>query len=505
MSQYEAINEEAIRQQSPRILLVDLNNEASFPTLAIGSLATPLLQSGFKVDVFSPLAHGITALKRDVEESLLDYLLTRVHFAASPLIEWANELLFQLFNRVRFRSTRAMAKAFQQVLDETSFDAILVSSYLQYHRLLVTLAQQAKEANIPLLLGGPYFNQKQVTEQWIDIPGVTAIFGGEADFVLPGIVRDLVQGRDLKHHPGMFQREITLLGQAAPPAAMTDDLPIPNFDHFDWGKHPHRIIPIMAGRGCGWGHCLFCSDVTTASTRSFRSRSLQSVLREMQVQSQRYRSVNFVFFDSKLNSDLDQWHGLIRHFQDVVPGGRWVASVHVDAKGANGLDRETLVAAYKAGLRRISFGLESGSQRLNQLMRKGTSVERMSMFIKNAHGAGISVRTTIILGYPGETAADIDATRAFIEAHRESLDRVKLSKFKAIPGTGFQDRLERKPHKYPSVTRFQWDFMLARARFLFRPPQMRQYRRAKARLIRLVHQLNRKSLTDEAQQFNGVM
>lgn len=170
--------------------MIDLNNEASFPTLAIGSSASPLLKNGYEVEVFSPLAHGIRALTRNVEETLLDYFLTRIQFAASPMIEWANEFLFQLYTRVRFRSTRAMVKAFTQVLEDTSFDAILVSSYLQYHRLLVALAQQAKGAGIPLLLGGPYFNQERVTDKWIDILGVTAIFGGEADFVLPEIVSD---------------------------------------------------------------------------------------------------------------------------------------------------------------------------------------------------------------------------------------------------------------------------------------------------------------------------
>lgn len=138
-------------------------------------------------------------------------------------------------------------------------------------------------------------------------------------------------------------------------------------------------------------------------------------------------------------------------------------------------------------------------------MRKGTSVDRMSAFVRNAHLAGISVRTTIILGYPGETAADIEATIVFIEGYRECFDRIKLSKFKAIPGTGFHERIERKPHKFPSITRFQWDFLLARARFVFLPPQLAQYRRSKARLIKLVHRINRKPLMDEAQQFNGIM
>lgn len=484
---------------------MDLNNEAPYPTLAIGYLTTPLIEAGYEVTVFSPLARGMTPLRRDVEEGVLDYLAMRAQFADGPMMAWANELLFKLYHGISFRATRELKRSFKNLLAETRFDAILVSSYLQYHRLLVEMARQAKTSGIPLLLGGPYFNQKAVTEQWIDMEGVTAIFGGEADFVLSELVDDLINRRDLKRHPGIFQREVTVLGQAKDPVSLPDSLPIPNFDHFPWENHPHRILPIMTGRGCSWGHCLFCSDVTTASTRTFRTRSLDAVLNELRVQSENYWCKNFIFVDNKLNSDLRIWYGIIRHFQEVVPGGRWVAIVHVDGRGDNGLDADTLSAAHESGLRRISFGLESGSQHLNRLMRKGTSIQRMSEFVKNACDAGISVRTTCMLGYPGETAADVEATIALLEEHYRYIDRVKLSKFKAIPGTAIQNRLDTQPGKYPSVTKLEWDFKLARAKLRHRPPHRKDYRRSMARLLKIVHRINQKKLADDAQQFNGLM
>jgi anaerobic magnesium-protoporphyrin IX monomethyl ester cyclase len=488
-----------------RILLVDLNNEAPYPTLAIGCLVAPLKQAGYEVDVFSPLAHGMKPLARDLQETFTDYAVARIFFSGNRLLHWANEFLYGSYHRLRFRATRKLLERFRAVLSGKRFDGIMVSCYLQYYPIMVALAAEAKRQGLPLLLGGPYYNQPRVAEEWLKIDGVTAIFGGEGDFVVPDLARALISGKGLFEIPGVFRQEISVIGQAAPPVTLGNGLPIPDFDHFRWEDYPHRVIPLMAGRGCAWGHCLFCSDVTTASTRTFRSRHLESVLEEMHTQATRYQAKNFIFFDSKLNSDLAMWYGLIERIQSAVPGAAWVASVHVDAKGENGLDRASLERAYSAGLRRISFGLETGSQRLNKLMLKGTSVERNSQFVMDAAQCGISVRTTIILGYPQETLEDVQATADFLEAHFEAIDRVKLSRFKAIPGTAFETHLERRPEKYPNVLNPEWDYRYARVRYRYPAARNPAYRRAKVNLLKVVHRINRKPLMDSAQQFNGLM
>ncbi|WP_250655230.1 B12-binding domain-containing radical SAM protein [Alkalimarinus coralli] len=490
---------------SGKILLIDLNNEAAYPTLAIGALVSPLKQAGYDVDVFSPLAHGMKPLARDQQENLVDYVVARLLFAASPLFAWANEFLYATYCKIRFRATKRLRRKYRSILKSGQYDVVMVSSYLQYYRITKAIAEETKVQKIPLLLGGPYFNHRKVAEEWLKIDGVTAIFGGEADFIIHELAHGIISGSDVSSIKGIFRQEITAVGQAADPVQIEEGLPIPDFDHFRWHDYPHRVLPIMTGRGCGWGHCLFCSDVTTASTRTFRSRSLSSVLNELQVQSQRYGAKNFIFFDSKLNSNLDIWFGVINGIQRVVPGAAWVASVHVDGKGVNGLDLETLRRAFNAGLRRVSFGLETGSHRLNKLMLKGTTIERTSQFVKDAKSVGISIRTTIILGYPGETPADIRATTSFLRTHIGSLDRVKLSRFKAIPGTAFHERLKQKPEKYPGVVNPIWDYRFARAIYDYRPSKNPEYRLAKAELIKTVYVINKKEITDSAQQFNGLM
>ncbi len=86
-------------------------------------------------------------------------------------------------------------------------------------------------------------------------------------------------------------------------------------------------------------------------------------------------------------------------------------------------------------MRRVSFGLESGSQRLLDLMNKGSSVEGNSEFIRNAHEAGLSIRCTMFKGFPGETAEDMEATADFLEAHSPYLDRVRFNDFSLLHDT----------------------------------------------------------------------
>ncbi|WP_419810470.1 B12-binding domain-containing radical SAM protein [Bacterioplanoides sp.] len=491
--------------KNSNILLIDLNNEAPFPTLAIGYLITPLKAAGYHVDVFSPLAYASKLLPRDVQETWKNYAAQRIRHAASPMIEWANGLIYDTVAKYRFRATKQFKQAVDKTIIKDKVDAILISAYLQYREMTEVICARAKQQGIPVLLGGPFFNVKNVSEQWLNIDGVTAIFGGEPEFVLTDLVDDLLNERDLSLHHGIFTRANFSYAQAAPPLAMTNELPIPDLDFFKWDNHPHRIVPLMTGRGCGWGKCLFCSDVTTSSTRGYRSRPTEAVLQEIQTQANRYNCKNFVFFDSKLNSDLEMWYTLIDKMQDVVSGATWVATVHVDGKGENGLDRDTLQRAFDSGLRRIGFGLETGSQKLNNRMLKGTKVERMGQFIKDASDIGISIRSSMMLGYPGETHEDIEQTIAFITEHFEYLDRLHLSKFKAIPSTAFETRYNKKPSKYPSISNMTWDNTFARADYKFTPPRKNQYRKAKRELIRLIHEINKKPLLDSAQQFNGIM
>ena len=485
-------------------LLVDLNNFARYPTLAIGYLVSSLRGAGVDVAVLSPLSHGVPALERERRETRWDHVQRRVYFSGNPVLERSRERLRAGRSRYLQRPHPVVIAETTRALDRQRPDVLLLSAYLDHYPSVVALASIARERNIPVLLGGPMFNLPEVTREWIDIPGLTAIVGAEVDLTLPDIVTSVAQAGDLTEHAGVFLPDGSR-GPAARPLHALQDLPVPDFDDFPWDRYPGRVIPVMTGRGCSWGRCQFCSDVVTANGRGFRSRPVDAVLGELGEQSQRYASRDVIFLDIKLNSSLEMWRGLIERFQDHVPGGRWIGTVHVQARGENGLTREELVAAREAGMTRTTFGLESGSQTLNDSMAKGTKLEKTSQFIEDAHAAGISVRTTAMLGYPGETAADVEQSVKFFQRHRDLLDRVRLSRFKAIPGTPFHARYERAAERFTDLEQFSWNFKFARASYRYAPAHDPAYRRAKAKLLQLVYEINRRPLRPEAEIFDGLM
>ncbi len=68
----------------PRVLIVDLNNFATFPTLAIGLLVASLRQSSFDVEVLCPLSHDVPARTRERRETKIDHWARRLHLTTNP-------------------------------------------------------------------------------------------------------------------------------------------------------------------------------------------------------------------------------------------------------------------------------------------------------------------------------------------------------------------------------------------------------------------------------------
>jgi radical SAM superfamily enzyme YgiQ (UPF0313 family) len=486
-----------------KVLVVDLNNFASYPTLAIGYLVASLRQADMEVEVLCPLSHDVPAKLREHIEGWRDQLQRRMYFSTNPALEWSRHSMRALRSWWISRPHPRVMQEVGQAMSKKP-DVVLLSAYLNHYPSCVEIGKQAAELGVPVLLGGPVFNIDAITEEWLSIVGITAFIGGEMDRALPDLVRDAVADKDLLEHAGVYYPD-GRRSPTPPPLKDLSSLPVPDFRDYPWGHYKERVIPVMAGRGCSWGQCKFCGDVYTANGRTFRTRTVDSMMNELIELSERHSSRNFILLDIKLNSDVAMWRGLIQNFQHRLPGAGWVGTVHVDQRPDNGLGLDDLIAARQSGMMRINFGLETGSQSLLDLMDKGTLVEANSKFMKDAHAAGLSVRTTMMQGYPGETAADLDQTVDFLLEHRSYLDRVRLSQFKAIPGTRFHEEYDKNPERYPDFVGFSWDFRDARAKYRYVPSATRHYRKAKRRLLDLVHEINRQPLRNGAEAFDGLM
>jgi radical SAM superfamily enzyme YgiQ (UPF0313 family) len=174
----------------------------------------------------------------------------------------------------------------------------------------------------------------------------------------------------------------------------------------------------------------------------------------------------------------------------------------VDQRKDNGLSARDLKAAVDGGMRRISFGLESGSQRILDAAKKGSTVEANRQFIRDAHQAGLSVRATMFKGFPGETAGDMEETANFLEENAQYLDRVRFNDFSLLPDTPIWNdvRNSRAP-----LDIIRLDTQRGRAIYRNRDVRSKDYRRAKRRALNAVYAINKRPLRDAARQFDGLM
>lgn len=485
-----------------KALLVDLNAFSSFPTLAIGLLTASLRREGHAVNVICPLDHGRPTAMRERRERWSAHLMRRLHLSGLAPAMPLRDALRGARAAWRDRPDGTTIRRIRTALDAGP-DVILLSAYLMHYNVVKKICAVAKERNIPVIVGGPMFNIVATADHWRTLPGITALVGAEADLSIGQIVEAVRQKGNLLQFRGVTLPD----GRTSPPATPLrplDNTPFADFTDFPWERYPVRIVPLMTGRGCQWAKCAFCSDVVSANGLSFRTRSIGHVLSEMEEQARRHATRNFLFLDLKLNSRPDMLRGIAEGLPSLVPGAEWVGTVHVDTRTDNGLSRRDLRAAVRGGMRRVSFGLESGSQRLLDSMQKGSTVEGNSDFIRNAYEVGLSIRCTMMAGYPGETEADIAATANFLEAHEAYLDRVRFNAFSLLDDTPIFKKMADQSGA-SILTDLRLDPQRAHMRYRHPGTEAKGYRVHKRRALAAVFRINKRPVRSGARQFDGLM
>ena len=491
---------------SPLVLIVDLNNFSRYPTMAVGYLSAVLRKSHWDVEVLSPLAFGVHGFPRIVQEKRWQVIPKFLrHWSAVSrlaLINRAREILRKRLQPGNNDDAEIIVDAVKQALQRKP-KVVMVSAYTMYRDTVTKIAALCAQNNVPLIVGGNSFVISEIAAEWAAIPGVNAVYAGEPERDLPNIIDSLSRGEDLQGLPGVYRTGAIDNNWVAPPLHHLDSLPFPDYSDFPWDSYPNRIVPVMTGRGCEWGRCTFCSDVYTAAGRTYRTRSLDNVLAEIEHHRATTSAELFVFLDLKLNSDLELWRGLIRELPRVAPGIRWTASVHVDNRDDNGLSLEDLRAAAKAGLTRITCGLESGSPKVLAEMAKGMRLKRMSEFTKNAFAVGLSIRITCMIGHPGESAEDIDMTTKYLQEHESEIERVSLNRFALVPGTPVHQRLVTGSRNYDYIEMGELNTNYGTIPYRNHRFESFTSLMSSFRAISVVNKINTKPLIKRAQEFEG--
>ena len=187
------------------------------------------------------------------------------------------------------------------------------------------------------------------------------------------------------------------------------------------GELYNTTADVITSRGCP-SNCNFCWHLCT----KYRQRSVKHVIGEVLELKKRYNTDFAGFIDDNMMVNKS-W--MLEFCAEMASMDiRWGCHGRV-----NNTDKEILDKMVSAGCRWIGYGIESGSQKILDLMNKRTTVEQAKKAILLAREAGLYVNTTFIYGYPGETKKTINESIQF----RKELN-ITTGSFYATPYPGTQ-------------------------------------------------------------------
>lgn len=336
-------------------------------------------------------------------------------------------------------------KAFTEHIKDEQYDLIGIQMFINeitsVKRHIDIIKRYSPTSTI--VVGGPQISgDPSVTMNVLD--AVDFGFVGESEIGMEHFMRlpkrDYTNPQALKEIPGLVWRQNGR--NIINPRQIVDNLDALKFPAWhlmppsSYPNVPHKIFtrrasvaPIVISRGCPF-ECTFCA-AKSVTGRRIRYRSIENVVREIAILVKSYGVGEIHIEDDNFTLRkkyvIDFCNEIKRIGLDVLfalPNG-----VRLDK-----LDEEILQAMEQAGFYSLSVGIESGNDRVLQLMKKGLSIEivrKKVNLIKQC--TKMELAANFLIGYPGETESEILETIAFLKSL--PIDKVSFNFVTPLPGS----------------------------------------------------------------------
>lgn len=232
-----------------------------------------------------------------------------------------------------------------------------------------------------------------------------------------------------------------------------DSLPYPAYELLKMNLYSaplHWLVAepayqMIISRGCPF-NCIFCG--IKALGRAVRARSVENALNEIEFLHKNYGAKEIMLVDPafplsrKLGVEFCEEYMRRGLHKKVL----WVTETRVDV-----VDEELMKLMYKAGCRLVEFGIETGSEKTLERIKKNTSLRQARNAVAWSKKAGLEVFSSFIIGFPGETIQDMQETVNFIKSL--DIDYPKINLLVPYPGSAVYDDIIKER---PDISR-EWD------------------------------------------------
>lgn len=261
------------------------------------------------------------------------------------------------------------------------------------------LLKELKSRGIKCVLGGPAVNEK-IT------PLAGAVFANELDFF------EYITG-DIADHNKLN---------------LTYSLDFSIWDLKDYFT-PYPVIPLKTTSTCYYKGCTFCTHFKNVPYMEYELESIKNTIIES-------KQKHFFLIDDMIPVKM-----LLKIAEAVKPLGIYWAC---QLRPTQDFDETLLKTLKESGLVLIMWGVESGNDRVLNMINKGTNIHDIEIVLKNSHNIGIKNIPYMMIGFPTETKEEFIETINFLNKNEKYVDLVSFSVF----GLQKDTSIYKNPHKF---------------------------------------------------------
>jgi anaerobic magnesium-protoporphyrin IX monomethyl ester cyclase len=268
---------------------------------------------------------------------------------------------------------------------------------------------------------------------WRLFPDADAIVVGEGESAFVDILDAVSEDRPIPGaRPGILSRQETIPGLR--PIVRYENLAAlsaPRYDVWKLDQYwaPEPVLLFAPTRGCYWNKCTFCDYGlnTDFPTSPSRNRPIEAAIAELRSIRKLARTVYF-------SVDAIAPAYLRRLAQAIAADGldiQWAAELRLDRTFL----RDMVNDLRASGCVAASFGYESGTQRILDLINKGVRLTDVPELLHQLAQAGIGAQMMGFIGFPGETEQEASETFNFLLEHRDGWTLAGIGDFVLTGGS----------------------------------------------------------------------
>jgi anaerobic magnesium-protoporphyrin IX monomethyl ester cyclase len=323
-------------------------------------------------------------------------------------------------------------------------DAVLVHTQIRFSNETQAAIRKLRSQypSLPAIAFGPQASTEP--SRLLMEMGFDACVIGEPEEVVPEVFYEMTRRNTILARPGIATLENPDSGPA--PRVDPEKLPLPDWDLVEYGRYiqtTHSAV-YMASRGLNYED-KFNQPPLIYAKKPTRRLSAECVIRELTQLRERFPGNYMLLFHDEIFTEDRDWVvrlcAELKKAEFKVPYWCFTRPDLIDAELCRTLRRSGFVG--------LSMGMESGSDRVLDILGKGLTVSQIEKGFHAAQKAGLLTTGSVMIGAAGGESGQPDEERCELESTVRMVDRLHpdvltVTLTTPLPGTPLYEPLKEK-------------------------------------------------------------